>query len=506
VLMPNQTALVSLISQFVIQWLLTSSPDRNYLILFQWAHHQPVVFSVPFLHRKHFHLTCNSVRFIMRLYKPKDVPKQVHRNVTDSPPDSPSSSSGSPTPHKLRRAAEAVSKQISGHKAMVAHFKETRLPRPPIFSMRSATQTQTDHSLPTKQSKTAKRSANSQNIPVQPSISKIPASTNAKQRSASLSSINTNLPSPTKPPGLGFEKSPTRATKVTAPLSASGKSKPVPPLIHSPSHGASAPLATCPNAFASTRTDLSTISVTSASDEVDIDVPLLSGSCFNSPEEDSELEDDLFQMAEFSSASSFEAQVAQIFGMGLGPVADKEVIRRGEIAAPIATPEPSFAPTVEPMSAAVGWWEPANNAAVEREVPTESVPKCQPDGPGAAPPDQNQDPCTPTPKNVPTRPLSSTDYEYVASMGQDAFFTLSLGIHKRSQRKCLIKVISNAIVEEGSAVRAVLEEQCIMRQTSDYPFLLGLVASFHDANGFYLISVSPPPLCYVTNSSKSDAV
>jgi hypothetical protein len=58
-------------------------------------------------------------------------------------------------------------------------------------------------------------------------------------------------------------------------------------------------------------------------------------------------------------------------------------------------------------------------------------------------------------------------------MGQDAFFTLSLGIHKPSQRKFLIKVISNTIVEEGSVVRAVLEEQRIMRQASDYPFLLG---------------------------------
>ena len=442
----------------------------------------------------------------MRLYKPKDVPKQVHRNVIDSPPDSPSSSSGSPTPHRLRRAAEAVSKQISGHKAMVAHFKETRLPRPPIFSMRSATPPQTDHSLPTKQSKTTKRSANSQNIPVRPPISKVPASANAKQRSAPLSSINTNLPSPTKPPGLGFEKSITRPTKVPAPLSASGKSKPVPSLIHSPSQRASAPLATSPNTLASTRTDLSSISVTSASDEVDIDGPLLSGSCFNSPEEDSELDDDLFEMAELSSVSSFEAQVAQIFGMGLGPVAEKEVIRRGEIA-PIATPEPSFASTVEPMSAAVEWWEPlaTNNAAVEREVPTDSEPKGRSDGSGATAPDQSQDPCTP--KNVPPQPLSSTDYyECVASMGQDAFFTLSLGIHKRSQRKCLIKVISNVIVEEECVVRAVLEEQRIMRQASDYPFLLGLVASFHDANGFYLISVSRPPLCYATNSSKSDAV
>jgi hypothetical protein len=184
------------------------------------------------------------------------------------------------------------------------------------------------------------------------------------------------------------------------------------------------------------------------------------------------MEDDLFEMAEFSSVSGFEAQVAQIFGMGLGPVAEKAVIRRGEIAPPKATPEPSFASTVEPMSATVGWWEPANNAAVTHEVPTGSESKGRSDGSGATTTDQNQDPCTPKPKNIPTQPLSSTDYEFVASIGQDAFFTLPLGIHKRSQRKCLIKVISNTIVQEGSVVRAVLEEQLIMRQASDYPLLL----------------------------------
>jgi len=440
----------------------------------------------------------------MRLYKPKDVPKKVHRNVTDSPPDSPSSSPGSPTPHRLRRAADAVSKQISGHRAMVAHFKETRLPRPPIFSTRSATQPQTEHPYPAKQSKTTKRSANSQNIPVKPPVSKVPASANARQRDAPHSSINTSLPSPTKPPGLGFEKLTTRVTKVPTRLSAPRKSKLVPYLIHSPSQRASTPSASSPTTPASTRTDLSSISITSSSDEVDIDGPLLSVTCFSSPEEDPELEDDLFETAELSSVSGFEAQVAQIFGMGLGPASEKEVTRRGEIASPIATPELSFTSTLEPMSAIVGCWEPAGNTAMEREVPTDSESKGRSDGFGSTAPDQNQDPCTP--KTVLTQPLSSADFEYVSSMGQDVFFTLSLGIHKRSQRKSLIKVISNAIVEEESVVRAVLEEQRIMRQASDYPFLLGLVASFHDASGFHLVSVSRPSLCYATNGGKSDAV
>jgi hypothetical protein len=142
-------------------------------------------------------------------------------------------------------------------------------------------------------------------------------------------------------------------------------------------------LAACPNTHTSTRTDVSSISVTSASDEIEIDGLLLSRSCFNSPEDDSGAEDDLFEMAEFLSVSGYEAQVARIFGMGLGPLAEKEVIRRGEIAPPKATPEPSFASTVEPMSATVGWWEPANNAAVAHDVPTDSESKGRSDGSGA---------------------------------------------------------------------------------------------------------------------------
>ena len=227
-------------------------------------------------------------------------------------------------------------------------------------------------------------------------------------------------------------------------------------------------------------------------------------SCFNSPEEDLELEDDLFETAELSSVSGFEAQVAQIFGMGLGSGSEEEVIRRGEIAPPIATPELSFTSTLEPMSATVGWWEPAGNATAERKGPTASEFKGRSYGFEATTPDQNQGPCPP--KDVSTQLLSSADFEYVSTMGQDAFFTLSLGIHKQSQRKYSIKIVSNAIVEEENVVRAVLEEQRIMRLASDYPFLLGLAASFHDANGFYLISVSRLRLCYATKSSKSDAV
>src|SRR5580658_5806984 len=95
----------------------------------------------------------------MRLYKKKDIPKP-HHSTLDCPLGLPSASPGSTTPDRFKRAAEAVSKQISGHKAMVAQFKEMKLPRPPMFSTKTATSTKSDHShsLPPTQSKATKRS------------------------------------------------------------------------------------------------------------------------------------------------------------------------------------------------------------------------------------------------------------------------------------------------------------------------------------------------------------
>jgi serine/threonine protein kinase len=139
------------------------------------------------------------------------------------------------------------------------------------------------------------------------------------------------------------------------------------------------------------------------------------------------------------------------------------------------------------MSAIVEWWEPA---AIQREVAIDFNSQVRSDGfETTLSPDQK--PMTRVPKTVPRQShLPSADYEYLASLGWDAFGALSLGIHKRSRRACAIKVISNAIVEEQTVFRAVLEEQRIMREASSFPFLLELMASFYDANGFYLVSVS----------------
>jgi hypothetical protein len=451
----------------------------------------------------------------MRLYKQKDTPKPPH-NSLDCPPGAPSASPGSPTPFRLKRAAEAVSKQISGHRAMVAQFKEMRLPRPQIFSTKPATTTQTDHSrpLPPKQSKTAKGSGKLQTVPERSPIPKTPTpAISLKQRAAS-SNLNTNSPSPTRPPRLGFklEKATPPVHKPSAPRAAAKAPRSFPSPIRSSRQRAVAEPSTSPSTRTSTGANLASVSVASAPAQIDVDEPILFVSCFHSLEEDpesEESEEDLLQTVELTS--DFESQVAQIFGVGLGFVSENEVVKRGEIAPPKATPEAMLAPSPEPMSAVVEWWEPepAVNPAIESDVPLAVKSKDRTDE--NTPPEQNQVACVPSthmdrpspflatstvrfdtllPKTVPYQPLSSTDYEYVASLGQGAFGSIALCIHKQSRRQFAVKIISNVILEEQRIVRALLAEQRIMREASGHPFLLGLLASFHDVHGFYLVSVS----------------
>jgi hypothetical protein len=233
-------------------------------------------------------------------------------------------------------------------------------------------------------------------------------------------------------------------------------------------------------------------------------------SCFHSREEDPEIEEeDLLQTVELTS--DFESQVAQIFGVGLGYVSENEVVKHGEIAPPKATPETMLASALEPMSAVVEWWEPTANPAIEFDVAMTVKPKGRTDGFEAIPLNQNQIACVPStntgrpplslacrpasfdmglPKTIPCQPPSSADYEYVASLGHGAFGSIALCIHKPSRRQCAVKIFSNAILEEQRMVRAVLAEQRIMREASGYPLLSGLLASFHDVHGFYLVSVS----------------
>jgi len=262
--------------------------------------------------------------------------------------------------------------------------------------------------------------------------------------------------------------------------------------------------------------DLASVSVASAPTQVDVDEPILFVSCFHSlDEEDPEIEDELLQTGE--ATSDLESQVAHIFSIGLGHVSEDEVVKHGEISRRKVTPEAMLAPTLEPMSAVVEWWEPTVNPAIESDVATAVKSKGETDRFETIPLEQNQIACTPStdigrpslslscqpcqptsvarfdtalPRTIPRQPPSSTDFEFVASLCPGPVRSITLCIHKQTRRQCAVKIISNAVLEDQGVVRAVLAEQRIMREISHYPFLLGLLASFRGVRGFYLVSVS----------------
>ena len=449
----------------------------------------------------------------MRLYKQKDTPK-FHRSTLDCPPGLTSASSGSATPDRFKRAAEAVSKQISGHKAMVAQFKEMRLPRPTMFSTKSTTSTKSDHphSLQPTQSKATKRSGKTQTTPRRSSNPKAPASAASLKERPVLSNVDVNLPSLARPPGLSSEKTTLPVSKPSAFRTVPKMTQSVQSPIHSSLQKAGAKPSTYPsNKCASTGADLASVSVTSAPAQVDVDEPILFVSCFHSPgEEDPEMEDEDDPLQTVELTSDLESQVAQIFGVGFGYSSEEEVVKRGEIAPPRVTPDAMLAPTLEPMSAVVEWWEPTVNPKIESDVAMAVKPKGETEAFETISLDQNQNacvlsadigrpslsfacqPCQPTSpvKMVPRQPPSSADFEFVASLCQGAFRSVALCIHKQSRRHCAVKIISNAVLEDRRIVCAVLAEQRIMREASRYPFLLGLLASFRGVHGLYLVSVS----------------
>jgi hypothetical protein len=440
----------------------------------------------------------------MRLYKKKDTPKP-HRNTLDSPPGLPSNSPVSTTPDRFKRAAEAVSKQISGHKAMVAQFKDMRLPRPPLFSAKSATSTDSDrsHSLSPTQSKAAKRSGKPQSVPARASHPKASISTASLKQRPVLSNVDTNLLSPTRPPGLAIRP----VNKPSTPRAAQKIPRSTQYPIRPSSQESPAKPSTCPsNNRTSTGTDLVSVSEASAPTQVEVDEPLISASCFHSLEdEDLEIEDELLQTADVTS--DFESQVARIFGVGLGYVSEDEVVKDGEVPPPKVTPEAMLAPTLEPMSAVVERWESTVKPKGETDG-FEAIPldhqnqiACVPLGDiGNLSPSLSYQPGHPTSileSTVRRQPPSSGDFKFVASLFSGALCSIALCVHKQSRRHCAVKIISNVVLEDERTIRAVLAEQRIMREVSRYPFLLGLLASFRGDHGLYLVTVSlfSPVLC-----------
>jgi hypothetical protein len=447
------------------------------------------------------------VRYTMRLYKKKDTPKP-HRSTLDCPPGLPSTSPGSTTPDRFRRAAEAVSKQISGHKAMVAQFKDMKLPRPQMFSTKPSTSTDSfrSRSIPPTQNKATKRPGKPQSVPASSSNLKAPTSAVSLKHRPVLSNVDTNLPPSTRRTGLGSAKT-TPVNKPSAPRASQKMAKSVKSPIRPSLQKAGAMFSTSPsNNRASTGTDLASVSVASAPTQVEVDEPLLSASCFRSlEEEDPEIEDELFQTAEVTS--DLESQVAQIFGVGLGHASECEVAKHGESAPLKVTPEAMLAPTSESMSAVVEWWEPTVNPTIESNVAMAVKSNRETDGFEAISLDHQSQiarmtsadigkpslslACQPSQSTsaVPRQPPSSSDFQFVVSLCSNPFYSISLCIHKQSRRQCAVKIIPNAILEDQRTIRAVLAEQRIMREVSRSPFLLGLLTSFRDVRGLHLVTV-----------------
>src|ERR1700677_2781825 len=107
-----------------------------------------------FLHRPVLPTYKQLVRSTMRLYKQKDIPKQ-QRNSPDGPPRATSASPDGKLPQRLKRAAEAVSRQIAGHKAMLSQFNDSKPPRQPVI----------DNPPPLKRSNAVKGSAKAPVVP-----------------------------------------------------------------------------------------------------------------------------------------------------------------------------------------------------------------------------------------------------------------------------------------------------------------------------------------------------
>ncbi|KAI0300059.1 kinase-like domain-containing protein [Multifurca ochricompacta] len=426
----------------------------------------------------------------MRLYKQKNILKQ-HLNTPDCLPSLSPTPPATPSPYQLKRAADAVSKQIS----MLAQFKELKMPRTPVFSTKLVNPQPTSRPLPPNLSKAVKASGQ---LPIAPTRAHVPRVQNSvlgPKQHVLPARTSTKPQTPARAPGLSSEKAipavkkaPTPNATANRPQSFSSSSRPLPSKAGSKS---TTPLS---QRGGSTRAKVgSSVTCTPKPKTVDLDQPILSVSCFQSVVDDPALKAKLTENVKLTS--EFEVQVTQAFEAGLGPITGNEVARYGEIAAPSNIPGVvTIVSTLEPMpmSALVEWYEPV----IETELAFESLAQVEVDEFETTALAQNHMTCVASTRAsgaqdvslFPYQPPSSTDYEYVAYLGKGSFGAVALGIHKRDRRQCAVKIICKAIVEEKNLVHAVLVEQRVMREASGYPFLLGLLASFHDVHNFYLVS------------------
>ncbi|KAI0259490.1 kinase-like domain-containing protein [Gloeopeniophorella convolvens] len=426
----------------------------------------------------------------MRLYKPKTTPQQ--QRIT---PDSPPSTSPGKSPHLLKRAAEAVSKQLAEHKAKLSLFKESS-PRAPVLSTKFLNVQHTLRAPPSKPiSKTVKAAGKPPSIPAKALTSYL-----APTSTANLVQRQGVSQSPAKPPGLGSTKAISVTELATPPRALLNKPRSPFSLNRFPLRKADVKSVTSPT---------KSVSVTSTNSECDPAIPIqeqVSDSvistqeqagdsvCFKAQDDDSKLEDDDLGLDDDDFAFGAESgldigpQVAHAFSFGLGPVYVDEVVRRGVVPPPVATPEVTLDPIFESMSASVEWWEPETNPPVEPEATPEVESKVEAADFQTIPLDDMTNTNDVTPLKTLFRPPSPTDFRYVSQLGQGSFGVVSLGIHKHNGRRCAIKVICKDAAKEKKAIHTVIVEQRVMREVSGHPLLLGLLASFHDSRNFYLVS------------------
>ena len=488
-----------------------------------------------FLHRPILPTYKQLVRSTMRLYKQqKDIPRQ-QRNSPDSLPRATSASPDGKLPQRLKRAAEAVSRQIAGHKAMISQFNDSKPPRPPVI----------DNPPPLKRSNAVKGSAKPPVVPRKADVPKVLASVTGSKKYVAPSSTSSKPRSPLAPPGLGTKKTTPQCAKIVLttfaspikPQSRLSQSQPLSSQTRSPVQKIVTKSSTSPAERSATPANLTSVPLTSVPEKDEDDELLLPVSCFRPLAEDSDLEED-WSDDEVELTSDFDTQITQIFNPGLEPQSKDDVVRHGEIAPPLATPEVMLAQKLEPMTALVENWPESETNFASRSDGFETIPLHVID---TVTPDIATISITPSPiisvpiTSAPTtsapitsiqstaslissvspiissghviqkpllcQPPSSTDYEFVSYIGNGAFGAVILGIHKHNQRSCAIKIMSKATVAERDIVHAVLAEQRVMRQADGHPYLLGLLTSFHDADNFYLVSVSIHPPRLMAESS-----
>lgn len=95
----------------------------------------------------------------------------------------------------------------------------------------------------------------------------------------------------------------------------------------------------------------------------------------------------------------------------------------------------------------------------------------------------NQHAMTSSSSSSPPPIQSPSDYMVGVTIGEGAFGNVLFGVHKLSHTKVAIKVVLKLHVQHSS----IIQEQRILSQCNDSPFIVKLYASFHDDQCLYLV-------------------